>query len=126
MIIDSDVLIWYSRKHPKAVEFIHSLASFSISAVTYMEIAQGVRNKTELNAFKKSLTILNADVIPINKLISSKAVSFVEEYALSHSMQLADALIGATAIVQQKTLITANDKHYHYLPSIKTQKFEVS
>ena len=52
MIIDSDVLIWYSREHPKAVELIHSLESFSISAVTYMEIVQGVRNKSELNAFK--------------------------------------------------------------------------
>lgn len=126
MIIDSDVLIWYSREHPKAIELIHSLESFSISAVTYMEIVQGVRNKSELNAFKKSLKILNADVIPINELISNKAMFFVAEYALRHSMQLADALIGATAIVQQKTLITANDKHYQYLPSIKLQTFEVS
>lgn len=126
MIIDSDVLIWYSREQSKAVELIHSLESFSISAVTYMEIVQGVRNKSELNAFKKSLTILNADVIPINELISTKAMFFVEEYALSHSMQLADALIGTKAIVQQKTLITANDKHYRYLPGIKIQKFEVS
>lgn len=91
-----------------------------------MEIVQGVRNKAELNAFKKALTILNADVIQITELISTKAMLFVEEYSLSHSMQLADALIGATAIVQQKTLITANDKHYQYLPGIKIQKFDVS
>jgi predicted nucleic acid-binding protein len=125
LIIDTDVLIWYSRARPKAIELIHNLKSFSISAVTYMEIVQGVRNKTELNAFKKSLAILNVDVIPINELISTQAMSFVEEYALSHSMQLADALIGATAIIQQKTLITANDKHYHYLPDIKMQKFVI-
>ena len=59
MIIDSDVLIWYSCEHPNAIELIHSLESFSISAVTYMEIVQGVRNKSELNAFKKSLKILD-------------------------------------------------------------------
>ena len=126
MIIDSDVLIWYSRAHPKAIELIHGLDSFSISVITYMEIVQGVRNKTELNAFKKALLVLNVDVIQINERISNQAMSFVEQYALSHAMQLADALIGATAIVQQKTLVTANDKHYHYLPNIKLQKFEVS
>jgi hypothetical protein len=77
-MIDTDVLIWYSRARPKAIELIHSLKSFSISAVTYMEIVQGVRNKTELNAFKKSLVILNVDVIPINELISTQAMSFAE------------------------------------------------
>lgn len=123
MIVDSDVLIWYSREHPQAVELIHGLDGFFISAITYMEIIQGVRNKTELNAFKQALITLNVEVIQINEAVSNKAMSFVEKYSLSHSMQLGDALIAATAIVWQKTLITANDKHYKYLPDINLQKF---
>ena len=48
MIVDTDVLIWYSKKHQKAIDLIHRLDTFFISVVTYMEIVQGVRNKKEL------------------------------------------------------------------------------
>ncbi len=126
MIVDTDVLIWYSKGHQKAVEIIHSLDKFSVSVVTYIEIIQGVRNKKELNAFKKALEILNIRVIQINELISTKAMFYVEQYALSHSMELADALIGASAIITQTSLLTGNEKHYKYLPGIKIQKFRIT
>ena len=80
MIVDTDVLIWYSRGHQKAIDIIHSLDSFSLSVVTYMEIVQGVRNKKELNAFKKALRVLNVRVIHIDELISTKAMLYVEQY----------------------------------------------
>ena len=123
MIVDTDVLIWYSREHQKAIELIHSLDTFFISVVTYMEIVQGVRNKKELNTFKKALGILNVKIFQIDELVSTKAMFFVEQYSLSHSMELADALIGATAIIKQRTLITGNDKHYRHLPEIEIKKF---
>ncbi len=125
MIIDTDVLIWYSRGNQKAIKLIHSLDYFSISVVTYMEIIQGVRNKGELNSFNKALGILNVKVIQIDELISTKAMFFVEQYALSHSMEMADALIGATSIIKNLQLVTCNDKHYKYLPEINIQKFVV-
>lgn len=124
MIVDTDVLIWYSRGHQKAIDVIHSLDRFSISVVSYIEIIQGVRNKKELNAFKKALGILNAQVIQINELISTKAMFYIEQYNLSHSMALADALIGASAVTMQFSLITGNEKHYRHLPEIKIQKFQ--
>ncbi|MBF0290416.1 MAG: type II toxin-antitoxin system VapC family toxin [SAR324 cluster bacterium] len=124
MIVDTDVLIWYSRGNQKAIKTLHELERFSISVVSYMEIVQGVRDKKELNAFKKALSILNIKVIQIDELISTKAMFFVEQYSLSHSMELADALIGGTAIIKQITLMTGNDKHYKHLPSIQIQKFK--
>ena len=125
MIVDTDVLIWYSRGHQKAIDVIHSLDRFSLSVVTYIEIIQGVRSKKELNAFKKALGILNAQVIQIDELISTKAMFYVEQYALSHTMELADALIGASAVIKQLPLITGNEKHYKHLPEIKVQKFQI-
>lgn len=123
MIVDTDVLIWYSRGHPNAIAQLHALESFSISVVTYMEIVQGVRNKKELHAFKKALGVLNVKTLQIDELISTKAMFFVEQYTLSHSMELADALIGATTIIKQMPLLTGNDKHYRQLPGIQIQKF---
>jgi len=139
LIIDTDVLIWYSRGNQKAIKLIHSLDVFSISVITYMEVVQGVRNKGELNSFKKALGILNVKVIQIDELVSTKAMFFVEQYPfrlhsraeslrttrLSHSMELADALIGATSIIKQLPLLTGNDKHYRHLPEISIQKFVV-
>ena len=125
MIVDTDVLIWYSRGNQKAIELIHDLDFFSISVVTYMEIIYGVRNKGELNSFKKALGILNVKVLQIDEQISTKAMFFVEQYSLSHSMELADALIGATSIIKNLQLVTGNDKHYKYLPEINIQKFIV-
>lgn len=126
MIVDTDVLIWYSRGEQQAIDLIHSLDRFNLSVVTYIEIIQGVRNKKELNAFKKALGILNAQVLQIDELISTKAMFYVEQYSLSHSMELADALIGASAVIKQLPLITGNEKHYKHLPEIKIQKFQVN
>jgi predicted nucleic acid-binding protein len=123
VIVDTDVLIWYSRGHQKAVDVIHSLDGFSMSVVTYMEIVQGVRNKKELHSFQKALRVLDARVVHIDELISTKAMFYVEHYALSHAMELADALIGASAVVRQLPLLTGNEKHYKHLPGIAIQKF---
>ena len=125
MIVDTDVLIWYSRGNQRAIDAIHSLERFSISVVTYIEVIQGVRNKKELSAFKKALGILNVQVIQIDELISTKAMFYVEQYALSHSMELADALIGASAVIKQLPLLTRNERHYKHLPEIKIQKFQI-
>ncbi|XCN71034.1 MAG: type II toxin-antitoxin system VapC family toxin [Candidatus Electrothrix aestuarii] len=126
MIVDTDVLIWYSRGYQSAIDLVHSFGRFSLSVVTYMEIVQGVRNKQELSAFQKALGILNARVIQIDELISTKAMFYVEQYALSHSMELADALIGASAVIRQVPLVTGNEKHYKHLPEIQIQKFLVN
>ena len=88
-----------------------------------MEIAQGVRNKRELNIFKKALGVLKVKVLQIDEQISSKAMFFIEQYTLSHSMELADALIGATTVVQHEKLLTGNVKHYRHLPDIQVEKF---
>ena len=125
MIVDTDVLIWYSRGHQKAIDAIHRFDRFSISVVTYIEVIQGVRNKKELNSFKKALGVLSAQVIQIDELISTKAMFYVEQYALSHSMELADTLIGASAVIKQLSLLTGNEKHYKHLPEIKIKKFQV-
>lgn len=93
--------------------------------MTYIEVVQGVRNKKELNAFKKALGILNAQIIQVDELVSTKAMFYVEQYTLSHSMELADALIGASAVIKQLPLLTGNEKHYKHLPEIKIQKFQV-
>jgi hypothetical protein len=88
-----------------------------------MELVQGMRNKNELNHLRRTLKIWNAEIIYISEEISTKAMFFVEQHFLSHSMQLADALIGATAISCGEPILTANDKHYTVLKNLQIKKF---
>ena len=53
------------------------------------------------------------------------AMEYVENYALSNSMELADALIAATAVENRKTLCTANGKHYKCVSDLQLNVFKV-
>jgi len=123
MLIDTDVLIWYLKGNDKAYEAIESSNNFFISVVTYMELVQGMRNKKELNSLRKALHIWNAQILYISEEISAKAMFYVEQHFLSHSMQLADALIGATAIAYGNPVLTGNDKHYKVLKDLEVKRF---
>jgi len=123
MVIDTDVLIWYMKGNEKAYKAIENSKNFYISVVTYMELVQGMRNKNELNNLRRALHIWNSKILYISEEISVKAMFFVEQHYLSHSIQLADALIGATAISYGLPILTGNDKHYKILKDIRIKKF---
>ena len=123
MIVDTDVLIWYMKGNNKARDIIEGSEGFRISVITYMELVQGMRNKKELNSLRQALHGWNATILYITENISAKAMFAVEQHYLAHSLQLADALIGATAIDHGLTLLTANDKHYRMLKDLEIKKF---
>ena len=106
LLIDTDVLIWYLRGNEKAFSTIENLESFNVSVVTYMELVQGMRNKKELNSLRQALQAWNSKILYITEEISAKAMFAVEQHFLSHSMQLADALIGSTAVSHGLPLLT--------------------
>lgn len=123
MVIDTDVLIWYMRGNDNAYQVIENSNTFSISVVTYMELVQGLRNKKELNALRNALHGWKAQILYISEEISAKAMFLVEQHFLSHSMQLTDALIGATAITHGLPFLTGNDKHYKVMKDLQIKKF---
>jgi len=123
MLVDTDVLIWYLKGNDNAYQVIENSSNFFISVVTYMELVQGMRNKKELNNLRKALHIWNAKILYISEEISAKAMFYVEQHFLNHSMQLADALIGATAIAYGSPVLTGNDKHYRVLKDLKIKRF---
>lgn len=122
-LIDTDVLIWYLRGDQNAYDLIHGLSGFCISLVTHMELVQGMRNKKELKILQNSLKSWDVKTIYLNETIGAKALFYVQEYFLSHSMQLADALIAATTTEYGLTLITANDKHYKIVNGLDIEVF---
>lgn len=123
LLIDTDVLIWYMKGNEKAYKSIENNINFQISVVTYIELVQGMRNKEELKIFREFLKLWNAQIIYLNEEISIKAMFYLEQNYLSHSLQLADALIAATAVSHCLPIMTGNDKHYKVIKEIQIKKF---
>jgi predicted nucleic acid-binding protein len=88
-----------------------------------VELIQGMDDKRALNIFKNQLKNWSVEILHITENISKMAMSLVENYYLSHSLELADSIIAATVLENNEALITANDKHYKYIPSIQIKKF---
>ena len=92
------------------------LAKIALSAVTVMELFQGMGNKNELAQMKKKIKFY--DVVHIDNAISGKAIEFIETYKLSHGLLIPDAIIGATAVVYQIPLYTYNVRDFDFLPGV--------
>lgn len=123
MLFDTDVLIWYLRGDQNAFEMIEKHHRFSISVVAYIEIVQGMRNKQELAEIRKAFDEWKTKIIFINEEISMKAMFFIEKYFLSHSFQLADALIASTALAYGLPIVTSDAKHFKVIKELEIIKF---
>ena len=123
LIFDSDVLICFLHGNENAQAKVLAEAPFKISAVTYMELVQGMRNKQELAIFKKVLKKLDVEIIQIDSAISETAMTYVEQFSLSNAMEMGDALIAATCMQTGDKLCTANNKHYAVIPSLTLDVF---
>jgi len=123
MLIDSDVLVWLTRGHAGAARRLQELTPWRISVVTYMELAQGCRDKTELARLKKGLAARQTEVLQITPAVSQRAAELIDALALSHGMRLADALIAATAIEHAETLLSANVKHFGAVSGLLLEAF---
>ncbi len=123
MIFDTDVLIWYLRGNKKATDLVVKSVPFSISIVTYMELVQGMKNKQELEEMRHSLKTMDISIVPIYEDVSILASRYVEDFYLSNSMKLDDALIASTCVMAKEPLITANDKHFKAIKDLDIKVF---
>lgn len=124
MIFDTDVLIWFQRGHRGAAEVLDSATQRVISVQTYLELIQNARSKTELRQSKGFLAVAEFVIVPITEEISRRAMVYLEEYGLSHSMDAGDALIAATAVELSYPLTTANGKHYRAVQNLDLRIFK--
>jgi predicted nucleic acid-binding protein len=112
MLFDTDVLIFVQRGHEKAAQLVEETAERFISVQTYMELLQDAQNKQQHTLILGFLKDFGFGVLPLSKNIGKRAAIYVEEYSLSHSVRAGDAIIAATAVDNNMTLITANKKHF--------------
>jgi predicted nucleic acid-binding protein len=123
-LIDSDVLIWFTRGHQGAGQRLAAISNWTISVITYLELAQGCRDKAELHRIKQGLSAQKTTILPLSANVGERATQLIDEHALSSGLQLADALIAATAIEHSLVVLTANAKHFGAIPNLKIERFD--
>ena len=79
MLVDTDVLIWNLRGNARAADRLDAMPGFLVSAVTYMELVQGVRDKSELRALRQALSFWSARVVQMDEAISARACFLCEQ-----------------------------------------------
>lgn len=120
LLIDSDVMIELTRKNQKAIDILtkyqerHQLC---VSSITRYELLIGSRNKSELKDLLELLTFFNT--LSLNHEIAQMAEKLIIDYNLSHNLQLADALIASTALVNDVSLLSRNHKDFHYIKDLR-------
>ena len=123
VIYDTDVLIWFLRGDRRAAELIESDPDRESSIISLMELMQGARSRTEIRVIRRFFQENRFRLLPINESISHAAASLIEEHAMSAGLQIADALIAATAREAGSALITGNVRHFQNIPGLEVKPF---
>jgi predicted nucleic acid-binding protein len=114
VLVDSDVLIEVSRARDlgfvaRWVDLASSDAVVLFSAVTEAELWAGARP----NEYRGIETLFQSLVCaPADSAVGRIAGDYLRQYRRSHGLELGDALIAATAVVNGAVLWTRNRKHY--------------
>jgi predicted nucleic acid-binding protein len=123
VIFDTDVLIWFFRGNATAAEFLEKQTDREISIISIMELYQGSRTREESRIIRRFFQENAFRIIPINEAISHLAVTLIEDHARNHGLQVADALIAATARETASILATGNVRHFRSIPGLELKAF---
>jgi predicted nucleic acid-binding protein len=122
-LIDSDRVIDVLTSQREARRLIRAVAvdGLVISLITYGEVLAGVYYSRDSVAAKAGFRSLlrDIDVLPIDELV---IVRFARIYGglrnTGNAIDATDALVAATAIEHNLTLVTRNLRHYRPVPGL--------
>ena len=119
VLLDTDVMVDFLRGNPKAVALVegHS-ASVILSSIVAAELYGGVRGDEELSKLDNLISLFR--VVPVSIELARAGGLYKKQYAKSHGVGLADAVIAATAEAENADLKTLNTKHYPMIKGLKS------
>jgi predicted nucleic acid-binding protein len=120
LLVDTDILIDVARGVEEAIEALEEWETeriVGVSAITYMELLVGCRDKREQRAVEKFME--RFELISVNIEITEEAIQLLRRYRLSHGLLIADALIAATAMANGIPLVSKNQRDYRYIDDLE-------
>lgn len=121
ILLDTDVLVDFLRGHDQATTFVTSAwERILVSSIVVAELYAGVRGgagDAEQVVLEKLLDVFR--VVPVSADIGRLGGLYRRDYGRSHGVGLADAVIAATATVEDAALKTLNVRHYPMFPGLE-------
>ena len=121
ILLDSSVLIELFRKRDKEKTLFYNLSKsesgLCISSITYYEVGIGNR-KSHFEYWEKLAGQLT--VLPFDKACSITAIEvYIDLLQKNKMIDLADLLIGATALTHNIPIATLNTKHFERIERLQ-------
>ncbi|KPK34779.1 MAG: twitching motility protein PilT [Phycisphaerae bacterium SG8_4] len=117
-LLDTDVLVDFFRGHSKAVTFVNANSpQIILSSIVVAELYAGVKGDAEQAALDDFISLFR--VVPVSAEIAKIGGLYRRNYGKSHGIGLADAILAATAEVEDAQLKTLNAKHYPMLRGLR-------
>ena len=118
MLVDTDVMVDFLRGHPQAVALVHDHSPrIILSGIAAAELYAGVKGDEELNTLDSLLSLFR--IVPVSTELARAGGLQKRDYAKSHGVGLADAIIAATSQAESADLKTLNVKHYPMIKGLK-------
>jgi hypothetical protein len=118
ILLDTDVLVDFLRGHSKALAFVNAQSDrIILSSIVVAELYAGVKGDAEQVALEDFISLFR--VIPVDAKIAKTGGLYKRDYAKSHGVGLADAILAATAEAENAELKTLNTKHYPMLKGLR-------
>jgi len=116
---DTNVLSKIFGNNLSVKNFVESLDAV-IDATIFIECIQGSKSNHEKRFIKKYLD--NFPLLLITPEISQRAIELIDAYSNSYGLMLPDAMIAATALENDLTVLTYNIDDFKFIQDLKYQK----
>ncbi len=116
---DTNVFSEVFKGNQVVTDFVANLESV-IDTTVYVECLQGSKSNQEKQVIRKVLD--NFPLLPIDEKVSSRVIELIDTYSNSHGLLLEDALIAATAIENDLTVLNYNIADFQFIKDLNVEK----
>ncbi|MCL4704354.1 type II toxin-antitoxin system VapC family toxin [bacterium] len=120
ILIDASILIDFFRKREKSESVLMQLSDqnrLCISAITAFEVRIGIQTQVQQSDYE--LLTQNIEILPVDDSCIDAAVVIYKSLKPQNALiELADLLIGATAVSNSPPLATLNRKHFERIGNL--------
>jgi predicted nucleic acid-binding protein len=121
IILDTNIIIDHLRNVPQATKQLQEIEDENytglISVITITELMAAPRmSQQRFQSIKKLLSLF--EIINVDSHIAKTAGNLLAKYRASNGLEPMDALIAATAQVNEAVLFTLNKKHFRFIEGL--------
>jgi predicted nucleic acid-binding protein len=115
-LIDTNVFSKIFGNNSSVKAFVESLDAV-VDTTIYIECIQGSKSNQEKRIVKKYID--NFPLLQVTPDISKRAIEIIDLYSNSHGLLLPDALIAASALENDLTVVTYNIGDFKFINDLK-------